>query len=405
MTAEHDRAETTKRIREFTQCLERIRAAGPPGGHHSGPAERTAEALMKRLAELAAEDVEIQQLLTDPYTGEEITELDERDFPRLTPTGNREREFQGLTPIINRLIRTGAEISIDEPTSITYQHTVLCQTGMPLRKMTARTWDRWNGRVRLRIVAGEALDPRTNEYVEMPLPYGSRVRLIMMHLNAEALRSGKPTIDVGRSLTSFAKRIIGYDPTGPHLQTFRRQLTALAAATVRLAMVHDGHASQINTNIITAMDLWAPNHPHQTTLWSSEVKLNHEYFESLLAHAVPLDERAVAALGHSAMGLDIYTWLAQRLHRVRRDRQEFVPWTALLEQFGGGYNRVRDFRAFFKKQLAAVHTQYPDAQFDADQKGLWLRNSPPPVTRIGVTIDGTAEVPSAGSIESAPNPE
>ena len=309
-----------------------------------------------------------------------------------------------LTPVTARLLRSGEQIALDALHSITFQHTVLCQTGMPLRKMTERAWERQNGRVRLRIVAGEALDPRTNEYVEMPLPYGSRVRLIMMHLNAEALRSGEPTIDVGRSLTSFAKRIIGYDPTGPHLQTFRRQLTALAAATVRLAMVHDGHASQINTNIITAMDLWAPNHPHQTTLWSSEVKLNHEYFESLLAHAVPLDERAVAALGHSALALDIYTWLAQRLHRVRRTRQEFVPWTALLEQFGGGYNRVRAFRAFFRKQLAAVHTQYPDAQFDADQKGLWLRNSPPPVTRIGVTIDGTAEVPSTGLIESAPNP-
>ena len=58
--------------------------------------------------------------------------------------------------------------------------------------------------MRLRIVAGEALDPRTDEYVEMPLPYGSRVRLIMMYLNAEALRSGQPTIDVGRSLTTFA---------------------------------------------------------------------------------------------------------------------------------------------------------------------------------------------------------
>ena len=271
--------------------------------------------------------------------------------------------------------------------------------------MKERTWDRRNGRVRLRIVAGEALNPKTEKYVEMPLPYGARVRLIMMHLNAEALRSGEPTIEVGRSLTAFAKRIIGYNPTGPHLRNFRRQLTSLAAATVRLGMVHDGHAIQVNTNIITAMDLWAPNHPHQASLWSSVVELNNKYFESLVAHAVPLDERAVAALGHSALALDIYTWLAQRLHRVQRGRQELVPWTALLEQFGGGYSRVRAFREFFQKQLAAVHTQYPAARFGADRKGLWIRNSPPPITRIGVTIDGTTEeVPNPGSIESAPKP-
>ena len=36
-----------------------------------------------------------------------------------------------LTPITDRLIRSGAEISLDEPDRITYQHTVLCQTAMP----------------------------------------------------------------------------------------------------------------------------------------------------------------------------------------------------------------------------------------------------------------------------------
>jgi len=33
-------------------------------------------------------------------------------------------------------------------------------------------------------------------------------------------------------------------------------------------------------------------------------------------HAVPLDERALAGLAHSSLALDIYAWLAQRLHRV-----------------------------------------------------------------------------------------
>ena len=34
-------------------------------------------------------------------------------------------------------------------------------------------------------------------------------------------------IDVGQSLTGFAKRIIGYAPAGPHLRTFRAQLARL----------------------------------------------------------------------------------------------------------------------------------------------------------------------------------
>lgn len=49
---------------------------------------------------------------------------------------------------------------------------------------------------------------------------------------------------------------------------------------------------------------------------------------------MPLDERAVAALSHSAMGLDIYAWLSQRLHRVDPRKPAFIPWTALKGQFG-----------------------------------------------------------------------
>src|SRR4051812_43702144 len=45
----------------------------------------------------------------------------------------------------------------------------------------------------------------------------------------------------------------------------------------------------------------------------SVVRLDADYFDSLTKHAVPLDSRAVAALAHSALDLDVYTWLAQRL--------------------------------------------------------------------------------------------
>ena len=45
-----------------------------------------------------------------------------------------------------------------------------------------------------------------------------------------------------------------------------------------------------------------------------------------MEHAVPLNEAAVARLSHSAMGLDIYVWLAQRLHRIAPGSPAFVPW-------------------------------------------------------------------------------
>ena len=59
---------------------------------------------------------------------------------------------------------------------------------------------------------------------------------------------------------------------------------------------------------------------------------------------MPFDERAIAALSHSAMGLDIYAWLAQRLHRVQPGKPAFIPWTALKDQFGWHYGRMDNFK-------------------------------------------------------------
>ena len=225
-----------------------------------------------------------------------------------------------------------------------------------------RRWERTNGLVTLEMEAGRALDPRTGRFGPVPLPFGARARLIMMHLNASAMRTGVPTIEVEDSLTAFVKRILGREPGGRDIRTARDQLTALSAALVRLGMTDGIRAVQVHASVVEAFDLWAPDNPEQKILWPSTVKLGEKYFESLMQHAVPLDERAVAALAHSAVALDIYTWLAQRLHRIPPGQEDFAAWPNLHEQFGGGYTRLRDFRAFFLQQLRAVQTQYPAAR-------------------------------------------
>ncbi len=79
------------------------------------------------------------------------------------------------------------------------------------------------------------------------------------------------------------------------------------------------------------------------------------------------------------MALDMYVWLAQRLHRVPSGKPQFVAWTTLHEQFGQGFARVRDFRRRFLHALPQVVSAYPVARIAADDKGLTLIHSPPPV--------------------------
>jgi hypothetical protein len=155
-------------------------------------------------------------------------------------------------------------------------------------------------------------------------------------------------------------------------------------------MFQADRALAINTHVITSFDLWLQKDERQRVLWPSTVSLSKEYFESLQKHAVPLNEADLAALAHTAMGLDIYAWLAQRLHRIDPHKPAFIAWTALKEQFGPDYDRMDNFKRFFRKTLAQVQRRYQTARLELDNKGMTARISPPPVGKRLVLLNGSA---------------
>lgn len=290
-------------------------------------------------------------------------------------------EFRFLTPLGQRLAASDAAAGDNTPDSILYQHTVLCQAGLPYRNPgdEVRSWERTQGRASLRMRAGEAFHPATREWVEIGLPFGPKPRLVLAHLNSEALRTGSPTIEVEDSLTAFAKRL-GLAGHGRDLRVIKDQLARLSAAEIRLAVAYDDNrARQVNAHIVGEFDLWFPKNERQRVLWPTVVVLDQRYFESLQQHAVPLHPEALGALSHSAMGLDLYAWLAQRLHRIKPGQPQFVSWKALKDQFGWHYERMRKFREVFSVTLRKVLTQYPGARIEADERGLTLYHSSPPV--------------------------
>ncbi len=285
-----------------------------------------------------------------------------------------------LTRREERLVEASAAIRGTPPERINFLHAVQCQCGIPYKNPgdAVREWDRRQGAASLRIEAGSAIDPRTGEFTRLGLPYGEKPRLVLIHLATEAVRTGSPVVDVEESMTAFA-RSLGLETNGQQLRSLKEQLARLAAATVRLGVVEEGRAVQVNTQFVAAFDLWFPKQPDQRVLWPSTVRLSEEYFQTLGQHAVPLDPRAVGALASSSMALDVYVWLAQRLHRVPPGKPQFLAWDTLHEQFGQGFARVRDFRRQFLHTLHHVGAVYPAARLSADDKGLTLSHSPPPV--------------------------
>lgn len=68
--------------------------------------------------------------------------------------------------------------------------------------------------------------------MDVGLPF--KPRLVLYHLNAEALRTQSPLIELEDSLTTFVKRTLGLDSGGRTIGTVKDQLTRLSAADFRI---------------------------------------------------------------------------------------------------------------------------------------------------------------------------
>lgn len=290
--------------------------------------------------------------------------------------------------IQQRLLDLGTEIATTPPEELAFQHSILAQTCLPASKPPdgLLVWERQQGRARLRVEAGSVIDPATGKYIQLTLPHGSKARLLLMHLNSEAIRRQSPIIPVEASMSAFFRRLMGKRMDGRQVRILKTQLSALAAAQFRIGITDTDRAFQVNTQVIGAFDLWLRNEEGQKILWPSTLRLSQDYYDSLARFAVPLDERAIAALAHSALALDIYCWLAQRLHRISEGKPQSLSWAALYEQFGQGYAEVRFFRRDFLKLLGQVSTVYPAARLSADRRNLVLEQSPPPVARRLIAV-------------------
>lgn len=301
-------------------------------------------------------------------------------------TDETETETKSTSDRRRKRLLDASEATTHEPEAVAFQHSILAQTGLPYRNPgdDVREWERSNGQAALKVLAGEAFHPELCRFVPLGLPYGPKPRLILAHLNGEALRQQSPVIEVEASLTAFVKRL-KLSNEGRTIRTVKDQLARLAACSMRLGAVRDGRAVTINSQIVHSFDLWLPKEDGQRVLSPSTVRLSLEYFDSLAKHAVPLHDRALMALSGSAMALDVYAWLAQRLHRIDWGQRVFVPWAALKAQFGWHYDRMDNFKPVFLRTLQDVHSQYRAADVELDGRGMTLRRSPPPVKgRTGI---------------------
>jgi hypothetical protein len=298
-------------------------------------------------------------------------------------------------PSATKLRLMDAAAAAAQPTdlqNVMYQHSVFCQAGLPYRDPGDETteWQLDNGSLYLLVTAGKVLHNQSRQWVRVGIPWGTKPRLILGDWNTQAILKQSPELDLEKTLTRFVKRL-ELAPHGRNINSVKNAITRLCAADIKFGLPSGDTVRQVNTQLMGGFELWFPKDDRQRVLWPTWGRLSLDYFQILMEHGVPLDESAYIALSHSAMAMDIYAWLAQRLHRVKPGSPSLVTWPNLHQQFGWHYDRLRKFREVFLTALRQVQTVYPSARFEWHEGGLVLRNSPPPITKPRVMISGFAK--------------
>jgi hypothetical protein len=265
-----------------------------------------------------------------------------------------------------------------------FLHVIMSQVGLPYREVQGRDYIRRTGRASLVVSAGFLTDPHTGEPVLQGVPYGAKPRLLTLHLCTQAVRRQSPVVEVSDSMTAFM-RSFGIAATGGKkgsIARFKDQLNRLAACRMQFFIDYGDRMKTMNpAPMIHDFDVWFPADPHQRIMWPSEIRLSNEFFASLLNNALPLNLEAIGELQHSARALDLYTWLAHRLPRVKESAGVFISWGALQEQFGAEIVELRDFRRECLTALRQVLHAYPAAKVDQVPGGLRLFRSEPAIAR------------------------
>lgn len=280
--------------------------------------------------------------------------------------------------IVRAEVEAAAAYMADEEGGLSFLYSGWCQTALPHRKLPdADGWQVESERMTL-IVEPGMRPGSAGKPVSIGVPYGSRARLILIFLQSEAIKSRSREVELGGSLTAWLARL-GIPLGGTSMASVRNQAERLSLCRLTFRVRSDGATGLLNQSIVdTALFLDEPDGPPgKRKQFTERVTLSVGFFEQLQKHPVPLEEAAIKAVSNNSMALDVYAWLAYRLHVLRGDK--LVPWRALMAQFGAGFGRLDNFRARFLPNLHLALSVYPEAKVDVGDQGVMLHPSPPPV--------------------------
>lgn len=275
-------------------------------------------------------------------------------------------------------VDTAFNVMSDENFDIGITHAGFAITALPHKPFLDRVWERSggkNGEITLRIESGSN---RNGDL--LGIPSGAIARLILFHLSSEAYVNNSRVVELGSSMRAFLSRM-GISPGGKTLKIVREQSRRIAMC--RLTFFNEGAKNTMVSNGSFVRNAILGNPQYESApFWQDKVELDEGFFNSLKDHPLPLREAAIRQLSNKSLALDIYVYLAYRLHVLTK--QTPVSWTALFAQFGSGVKEKKVFVNGFKEPLALALSAYPEAKVEIADTGLILYPSDSPVPKAPI---------------------
>jgi hypothetical protein len=278
-----------------------------------------------------------------------------------------------------QVVEAASAYMSDEDASVGFLYSGWCQAALPHRRLPdSKGWQVDGDRFCLIVEPGMRRGP-SGEPVHIGVPFGSRARLILIYLQSEALRTGSREIVLGKSLRDWMERM-GIPVGGKNLSAVREQTERISRCRLTFEIRQGNRVGLANQNIMdSAIFLEPTDDEAQSSLFAQTARLSELFFEGLKRHPVPIEEAAIGAISNNSMAIDIYVWLAYRLHSLSKPTP--LSWRALKTQFGAGFAQMNNFKAKFLPNLRLAMAVYPDARVMVEEsgKGLVLHPSKPPV--------------------------
>ena len=293
---------------------------------------------------------------------------------RLEAVGVDRARNLAVTPLDRRCVEAAHLVLSDEMGAPGFVHAGFAMTALPHKRTDAPEWVRDGADIRLRIESG-----KTHDGTVVGVPFGYVARLILLYLQTEAIKTRSREVELGRSMHSWLKAM-GLNSGGKGYEAVREQSRRLSLCRLTFYRVAEGGEAVLNGGFVREAILPARDgagDKAQLSLWRETVVLDEVFYESLIRHPLPVREAAIRALSGRSMAIDLYIWLAYRLHHLTQPTR--VPWPALYRQFGAGFAQPRQFRGHAREALALALAAYPEAKVRVEEDAVMLMPSPAPV--------------------------